>query len=227
MLLLLHGALYTQSEFEPLLPLLGERFDVHSFDFAGHGASPVPDGPLSIRGFAEETLRYVDDAGAERADIFGFSMGGYVGLYLAKHHPERIGRVMTLATKLDWTPESAARELRFLNPDLIQEKVPVYAGTLKKRHGDERWRTLVAKIAGMMAELGAAPELPYDQFGSIGHSIRVGVGDRDPMVSIEETLRGYRELPNGQMYVLPGTGHPLESVPPEILAREIIDCMNG
>lgn len=227
MLLLLHGALYTEAEFGPLLPLLGEEFDVRSFNFSGHGGAPMPDEPFSIRLFAEDVLRKLDEAGEKKADIFGFSMGGYVGIYLARHYPERVGRVMTLATKLDWNPESSAREVTMLNPDKIEEKVPKFAAVLKGRHGDDGWRSVLAKTAEMMTNLGDNPELPYDEFRNVEAPVRIGVGDRDPMVSIDETLRAYRELPNGQFYVLPGTGHPLETVSAEFLSREIVSCMKG
>jgi pimeloyl-ACP methyl ester carboxylesterase len=55
----------------------------------------------------------------------------------------------------------------------------------------------------------------------------VGVGDRDKMVTIEETLAAYRRLPNGRFIVLPDTPHPLEKVSPGRLAREIGDFFLG
>ena len=38
------------------------------------------------------------------------------------------------------------------------------------------------------------------------------MGDRDTMVSIEETLDAYRALPAGELEVLPATPHPMERV---------------
>jgi pimeloyl-ACP methyl ester carboxylesterase len=33
------------------------------------------------------------------------------------------------------------------------------------------------------------------------------VGDRDPLCSVDEGLQAYQALPNGELAVLPGTGH--------------------
>lgn len=223
MLFLLHGALYISGEFAPLANLLSDRFDLHTLDFSGHGAAPMPQEPFAIRLFAHDVLRKMDEAGVEKANIFGFSMGGYVGLYLARFHPERIGRVMTLGTKLDWNPETSAREVKMLDPVKIAEKVPAFAQVLRNRHGAERWETVLEKTAEMMLNLGEAPELPWDEFAAVAQPVRLGLGDRDPMVSVEETVRAYRLLPAGELYILPGVGHPLEKAPAEKLAREIAE----
>ena len=225
MLLLLHGALYTQKEFEPLIPHLDGHGPVRTLDFSGHGQAPVPDEPFSIRLFAEDVLRLMDATGSENADIFGFSMGGYVGLYLARHFPDRIGRVMTLGTKLDWNPETSAREVKMLDPEKISEKVPKFAEVLKKRHGADRWEQVLGKTAEMMLNLGNEPELPYDAFSDIGCRVRVCVGDRDHMVGMDETARAYHLLPNAELCVLPGTGHPLEKIPPAALAADITEFL--
>ena len=45
-----------------------------------------------------------------RADIFGYSMGGYVALHAARRHPERIGSIMTLGTKFAWDTPTAEKE---------------------------------------------------------------------------------------------------------------------
>lgn len=223
MLLFLHGALYTGADFEPLSARLSDDIDYRVLDFSGHGSATMPQEPFSIRLFADDVLRRMDDYDVERVDIFGFSMGGYVGLYLARFHPERVGRVMTLGTKLEWTPEQATLEVRMLDPDKIAAKVPAFADVLKRRHGEDRWQEVLRRTAGMMMNLGAAPELPYDQFENINVPVRLGIGDRDMMVSVDETLKAYRLLPAGEFCVLPGVGHPLEKAPVDRLAREIED----
>jgi pimeloyl-ACP methyl ester carboxylesterase len=45
----------------------------------------------------------------ENAAIFGYSMGGYAGMYLAKYFPERVSKLLTLATKFYWDEKIAAR----------------------------------------------------------------------------------------------------------------------
>ena len=80
-------------------------------------------------------------------------MRGKVGLYLGKHFPEKVEKLYTLATKLNWTVEGAAKETAMLNPTLIKEKVPKYAATLEHLHGNN-WKILLEKTAQMILNLG-------------------------------------------------------------------------
>ncbi|MGE3802708.1 MAG: alpha/beta fold hydrolase [Candidatus Kapaibacterium sp.] len=147
MLLFLHGALYTKREFEPLMAALADQFTLDAIDFTGHGGEMMPAEPYSIRLFADDVLRWMERSGCATVDIFGFSMGGYVGLYLARHYPERVGRLMTLGTKLRWNIETSAREVKMLDPEKIEQKVPHFAEALKQRHGEDRWKRVLDKTA--------------------------------------------------------------------------------
>ena len=99
-LILLHGALGAQSQFSPWLPLLEESFEVHSLDFEGHGTQAFADRPFAISHFAENLERYIHSKGLQQPHVFGYSMGGYVAMYLAVRQPELLGKIFTFATKL-------------------------------------------------------------------------------------------------------------------------------
>ena len=220
-LLFLHGALYESSTFGRLTGRLPEGTTGHSFDFPGHGAAPFPEEEFSIPLFGASTLAEIDRLGIDRVSIFGFSMGGYVGLWLARHHPERVERVMTLGTKMDWNPEGAAREVTMLDPEVIDRKVPQFGATLRTRHGEDRWIGVLERTAVMMRNLGDRPALTQEDLQAIETPVRMMVGDRDRMVTIEETVAAYRALPQGELAVLPGTGHPLESVDVALLTSSV------
>lgn len=226
-LLLLHGALGAGDQFGDLSRLLDDRFVIHTLNFAGHGGEPFSDGPFGIDGFASQLRDWLDRHDLAGADIFGYSMGGYVALQLARISPAHVGRVFTLATKFAWDEATSAREAGMLDPAVIEVKVPRYAEQLAARHGAEGWKTLLERTAGMMLDLGREPALPIAELAGVEHRVMVGVGDRDKMVSIEETLAAYRHLPNGRLIVLPDTPHPLEKVSQARLAHEIAGFFLG
>ncbi|MEO5930554.1 MAG: alpha/beta hydrolase [Candidatus Kapaibacterium sp.] len=222
-LLLLHGALGAASQFDELVPLLCDRFDVHALNFAGHGGGEPTEERFSIANFSAGLERWLDERGMEGADIFGYSMGGYVALHLARRSPRHVGRIFTLATKFAWDEATSAKEAGMLNPIAIEEKVPRYAGQLKERHAPHDWKSVLSKTAEMMLALGREPELPIDDLAGVEHRVMIGVGDSDRMVSIEESVAAYRRLPNGRFIVMPGTPHPLEKVSSGRLVGEIDD----
>lgn len=211
-LLLLHGAIGASSQLAPLQQLLAPSFDARLFDFPGHGGNALPEEAFSIRRCSEATIAFMDEQQLESVDIFGYSMGGYVALYMARHWPGRVNRIFTLATKLHWDEATAAREVKMLDPEKIEEKVPKFAAALAKRHAPADWKTVLAKTAELMQQLGRDPELKDEDFKAITLPVRITIGDRDTMVSIEETLQVYRLLPAAQLQVFPQTPHPVEQV---------------
>ncbi len=224
-LLLLHGALGTSAMFDALCDSLGSRFSLHRLTFSGHGEKSDYQGPLNIELFASEVIRYLDERNLKNVHVFGYSMGGYVALLLAAHHSSRIKNVFTLATVFDWSPERADKEKAMLNPEKIELKLPAFADSLKKLHGDPQWKILMNKTSDLMCELGNK-HLSAADFASITCPVRIGVGDRDKMVSIDFSLTVSRQIPQGSFLVLPETAHPFEQVDIKRLQYEIQSFLN-
>ena len=153
--------------------------------------------------------------------LVGYSMGGYVALYLAKHHPEKINKVFTLATKFLWTPEIAEKEIKMLDAEKIQEKIPAFAQTLANRHAPNDWKVILKKTSDMMIALGNKNSLTLSDYETIKQPVLIGIGDKDTMVTSEETIDIYRKLKNANFIVFPDMQHPIEKVDVERLSKEI------
>jgi pimeloyl-ACP methyl ester carboxylesterase len=173
--------------------------------------------------FALQLKGYLETAQLTRPLLFGYSMGGYVGLTLEHLHPGTFKGIYTLATKFDWRPETAAQEVKGLNADKLLEKVPAFAALLEQRHTAMGWRNVLAATAEMMLHLGSHPVLTAEVLGALSCPVRVSVGDRDRMVSVEETAWAYRNLKNGELQVLPSTPHPLE----QVNARMVVNLLTA
>jgi len=219
-LLLLHGALGSAQSLQSVAALLQNDFELHTLTFEGHGGSAIPKSDFTMAFFADEVIAYLEKNNIDKTSVFGYSMGGYVGLYLAKHFPEKVEKLFTLATKLNWTVEGSVKETSMLNPTVIKEKVPKYAASLEQLHGSN-WENLMQKTAAMMVNLGKNPPLAVTDFQQITTPVLLSVGDKDVMVSIEETVNAYRNLLSGQLLVMPNTIHPIEKVNAPELAHQI------
>lgn len=210
-LILLHGALGHKGDFDSIVSLLSVDVEVFSFNFSGHGQHPFsPDG-FGIEVFAQELEDFINKNGLVRPLVFGYSMGGYVALYLATQNKKILGQILTLGTKFEWTPESAHLETSRMNPEIMEEKIPAYTAALESAHG-KAWKTLVEQTAGMMIELGESPLISKETLSFIEIPVEIKRGDKDHMVSDEESNTAASSIPGAQYTVLPDTKHPINTI---------------
>ncbi|MEO5818529.1 MAG: alpha/beta hydrolase [Gemmatimonadaceae bacterium] len=222
-LYLLHGAVGAADQMLPLERSLAATHDVRRIEFVGHGRTSLGDRSFTIETFAAQLLEQIDADGVERADVFGYSMGGYVALVLALQQPARVRRIVTLGTKFEWTPDVAAREAGRLDAAKIRAKVPRFAEQLEVRHADAGgWEEILASTASLLTALGDRPRLTAESLARISIPVCIGVGDRDVTVSIDESARVSRQLGTGSLMVLPDTPHPLEQVDEALLTAMLI-----
>ncbi|NJN43360.1 MAG: alpha/beta fold hydrolase [Anaerolineae bacterium] len=222
-LLFLHGALGTMNQFDLLIKHLEQDFVIQRLTFPGHGNRSPTHHHFRIEQFAEDTITYLDTQALPQADIFGYSMGGYVALTLAASHPERVNRIFTLGTELIWTPDRATRDIKMLNAEKIAEKLPAFARTLEARHAAFGWRKVLAATIEMLNDLGKNPRLTEESLRKLPHRVRLGVGDQDTTAGLEDTMEVFRLLQRGELQVFPSTPHPFERVNERMLAAAIKD----
>lgn len=211
-LILLHGALGHSSNFEAYESFLSSHFNVHKILFHGHGGTDIPAEGLSIGLYIEQLQQYIEQHQLKDVHVFGYSMGGYVALCHALQYPGNIVSILTLATKLHWTVEGAAKEVKMLEPELIEAKVPKYAAQLVALHGENHWNQLLPAVAKLMIHLAENPLLSQAQYEALNLPVQLMVGDKDAMVSLDETLHAAKHIPNANFAVLPATKHPVEMV---------------
>ena len=210
-ILLLHGAIGAADQLQHLAHLLNDRFTVHTFNFSGHGGEPFRDA-FSIPQFARELDNYISEHQIQSPSVFGYSMGGYVAMYYAKHYPGRINKIVTLGTKFYWDEEVAAREIRMLDAEKIELKIPAFAAELAQRHAPNDWKIVLAKTRELMLVLGRHEEGWQDDFSPVSTPSLLLLGENDTMVSREETEAVQATIPNAEFRLLPNTPHPIGQV---------------
>ncbi|WP_456283758.1 alpha/beta fold hydrolase [Microbacterium sp. JZ101] len=108
-------AYWTAGQGAPLVLIAGQAVDHRSWQIAGPGLlrdrqivifdhRGIGDSELgeaerfTTRLFADDVVHILHDAGIERADIVGHSMGGRVAQWLAIDHPERVRKLVLVST---------------------------------------------------------------------------------------------------------------------------------
>lgn len=97
-LVMLGGLGLDVSEMGGLTGPLATRFRLIAVDNRGTGRSAKPAGPYSIKQMATDTSALMDRLQLGRAHLLGISMGGRIALALALAQPERVDRLVLVAT---------------------------------------------------------------------------------------------------------------------------------
>jgi 3-oxoadipate enol-lactonase len=110
--LLVHGGLGDSGLWEPVVPLLAERFRTIRSDLRFFGRSTGPAVPWS---WQDDVVGVLDALEIERAALVGLSLGGRIALDVALAHPARLWAVVGVAPGLAghggeaYTEEQGAR----------------------------------------------------------------------------------------------------------------------
>lgn len=220
--LLLHGALGAASQFDVLQQMLeAQGKKVYTLNFSGHGGKAPSQKGFSIPVFADEVFDFLKQNALSQVNIFGYSMGGYVALWLAYHHPEKINKIFTLGTKFDWSEESAALETKKLNPDKIAEKVPAFGKVLEELHKPLDWKSVMLNTADLMRELGREPLLNQEALCYINTQSCIAVGEADDMVNRFHSEDVSKLLTNASFMIMKETPHMIERVNLTLLSQTL------
>jgi pimeloyl-ACP methyl ester carboxylesterase len=77
---------------------LAKSFQVLAFDNRGIGESDVPDYPYTTLMMARDALGLMDQLGIEKAHVFGKSLGGNIGQWMALEQPQRLRSLVMTST---------------------------------------------------------------------------------------------------------------------------------
>ncbi|MEH3034787.1 MAG: alpha/beta fold hydrolase [Aeromicrobium erythreum] len=97
-LLLLHGLGCDSRTWDQVVAPLAEHFTVIAPDLLGHGASDKPDADYSLGGYANGMRDLLTLLGIDKVTVVGHSFGGGVAMQFAYQFPDRIERIVLVAT---------------------------------------------------------------------------------------------------------------------------------
>ena len=205
-LILLHGVLTTiDSSFGHVLPSLAKSRQVIAIELQGHGHTADIDRPWTEAQMAEDTAALLGQLKIEKADFFGWSMGGNVALAIAIRHPDLVHKVISIGAHHGTMEEACgpeqAKGFRTLPADFAPKE---FKDPYDKVAPDpKQWPVMVAKMKKMALE---SKGFPKKDVQSIKAPFLVMIGDREE-VRLEHVVELFRLLPNGQLAVFPSTDH--------------------
>lgn len=153
----------------------------------------------SVDGWAEQVLGQVDGDLA----VVGASLGGYVGLAMARLAPERVRGLLLAGSRArtDDADRRAAREKAI--ETLREEGIEAWAPSAPAPPPPER--TVEELIRATEALRGRRDAT--DVVARFEGPLWIAVGDDDPFLPLDEAREIAASAPNGRLEVFPGAGH--------------------
>lgn len=198
-LVFLHGFLENKEMWEGILPHFTDRFHCVTLDLPGHGGSPILPGIQSMKAMATAVLEELDQIGVDRFSLIGHSMGGYVGLEIARMVGQRLeGLCLYHSRVLNDPPEKREGRVRAVRA-VAQGKTFFLRDTLKGLFGapnQSRLSEVIDRLSreadSMSAEAIQSSLLGMrnrrngtDIYGKIPHRLSI-LGEWDKAVPVEE-----------------------------------------
>jgi 3-oxoadipate enol-lactonase len=85
---------------------LEQNFTLLSYDFPGHGETPVPDHAYAIESLSHQLAALFEREGVTRANVAGISLGGLVAQHFAATYPQLVDRLVLIDTTPRYVDEA-------------------------------------------------------------------------------------------------------------------------
>jgi pimeloyl-ACP methyl ester carboxylesterase len=206
-LVVLHGGVLTiDLTFGALLPELARDRQVIAVELQGHGHTADTDRDITLPHLASDVVALLDELGVAQADFFGFSLGGLTALQLAITYPQRVGRLVLVATH--YRQEGYYDEVR--TPDWGSPRLPteadfreMAAAYAKTAPHPEHFQDFLAKCsAAATGDLGWTA----DDLRALTAPTLLVIGDTD-FVRVEHAAEMQRLIAQASLAVLPSATH--------------------
>jgi pimeloyl-ACP methyl ester carboxylesterase len=215
-LVVLHGAYMSIQTLGELVPRFAQNRQVIAVELQGHGrTADIEDRPFSYEQMADDIAALMDEIGVEKADIFGYSLGGGVALEIAIRYPEKVDRLVLVSTGYNSEAYHPGffEMVSMLTPEMFAG-TPIVTDYMSLAPNPDGFPRLVEKLIALDSE---PVNWSAEEIQSIEAPTLIMLGDSDS-VRLEHAVDMFRQrgggvdgelagLPNAQLAVLPATTH--------------------
>jgi pimeloyl-ACP methyl ester carboxylesterase len=233
---LLHGLTCHLGYWQRVIPLL-EGLRVVALDFGGHGLSAHRDSYPYVA-YQRDLLGLLGALDLERVTVAGHSLGGYVAL-LAASRSDRIGPVLAIDVKSDWTGEDGELAERSRGASQrVEADREVLLGRLAKSVApavlDRDELDVLAERSIEPFEggwrfrwdrrvLDTEPVVPFAFLAGVRCRAHVIAGAQSNVMPPDKARPFAEAMPVGALELAPGAGHHVELEAADLIATRILE----
>lgn len=221
-LVLIHGMGGDSSEWSLLTPELSKEIRCIAVDLRGHGKSEKPDQPYTQDMFADDVAALLDTLKIDKAYLCGISMGGFVALKMALHHPKKVKGLILIDTAARISAKTVEVGAKWaktfaekgLDAYIEAEIKDIFHPMFVRRHKDmvklfaDSMRTRDSSTIMRIQQGYMKSPLTLDkEINKIKVPTMIIHGKEDKVVPVEEAEFMHKQIPNSKIAIIPYGGH--------------------
>ncbi|MDJ0835325.1 MAG: alpha/beta hydrolase [Acidobacteriota bacterium] len=231
-IIMIPGYLDSWFSYSEVLNNLPASFHAIALTQRGHGDSEKPLEGYAMTDFSEDVVAFMDHFGYRKAHIVGHSMGGAIAQRVAIDHPERVKKLVLIAT----TAQAVGNEVLLFVADAVADlEDPIdrefvfefQSGTAPDPISDEFIENIVTESQKVPARvwrdaLDGLLQADYsDELSLIEAPTLILWGDRDDIFLFDDQQFLAENIPKARLQIYPNLNHSIQWQRPRLVALEI------
>ena len=217
--MLVHGLGVSGAYWGRIMPLLAVRRSVYAVDLPGFGRTTHPRAVLDSIGQGRALGDWLGALGLPRVHVMGHSAGGQAAIALAAAHPERVDRLILVASTIGRDSPKFLPHLPSLLYDLLRERPSLLPVLVADGLRAGPWYILRTDTAITRDET-------LETVARVTAPLLVIRGARDTIVSDGETQQLLRAAPHAAYVAIPRAPHVAQWSHPAAVAAVVDTFLN-
>jgi 3-oxoadipate enol-lactonase len=229
-LILIHGYPLDHTIWQPLVPLLENRFDLIMPDLRGFGQSLPAGSTTHLTNMAGDLITLMDHLQIQKALVAGHSMGGYVTMAFGRHHVSRLLGMGLISTQASADPpekrtarNQLADRVEMNGVGEVADSMPALltgdAG-IQNSLKDLILRQDAHGVAGALRAMAERPD-SMDVLSSLEIPVVIIHGLADRIMPVDRAREMRAAVKNGSLVEISGVGHMPMIEAPQAVAEAL------
>ena len=221
----IHGFPFSSEMWKGQVQMLQDNkmnFRIIAYDLRGHGRSDVGDGQYTIELFVDDLIALLDHLKITKTILFGFSMGGYIGLRAIERNPDRFN-ALVLCDTMSTADSNEGKLRRTASIKLIKREgvKPFAEGFLKAVFApqsystkpdiiEEARRMILSNspvgICGALLAMAGRTDTT-EALGRISVPTLILVGEHDAVTPPSAAKSMHERIKNSELHVIDNAAH--------------------
>lgn len=231
-----HGATIDHREWEPTLPIVGQKFRILTWDVRGHGLSRPA--PFILEEAVADLLAILDELQVAQAVFVGHSMGGNLHQEFVFRHPQRVQSMAFLDCTWNFQQLSTIEKLSLSLAEPIFKLYPYkllvdqsLAVTATSKSAQEFLRSAMQRLSKaeyIQILMETSRCLHYEPDYQIGKPLLLMVGDKDATGNIRRIMPIWAAHESDcRLVVIPDAKHAANLDNPEFFHKVLMEFLIG